>query len=277
MHVAGRLADVPVETPTLGGAAHGLTRRRIVGREGGSVHQDVVVAELEPGGVIGIHLHAYEQALYVLGGELEMTAAGTVEPLVADDHVFIERGVAHGYRNVSDRTARWFEVSAPQPGGALQDTVVVTGEPPVIEVEHPYRKGHFDVESLPAPSATIGLAGFGNANVGGAALEILVGPATGSSQLNLMVVQYAPGGFITEHDHAFEEAFFFLTGEIEALLDGETKILGAGDYCWSAVGSMHALTNRSDQPVRWLETQTPQPPSRHQARFIADWQRLTSA
>ena len=43
MHVAGRLADVPVETPTLGGAAHGLTRRRIVGREGGSVHQDVVV------------------------------------------------------------------------------------------------------------------------------------------------------------------------------------------------------------------------------------------
>ncbi len=80
-----------------------------------------------------------------------------------------------------------------------------------------------------------------------------------------------PGGFIAKHDHAFEEGFFFLAGEIEAELDGETYTLRAGDYCWSGVGSMHALTNRTDLPVRWLETQAPQPPSRYQARFVADW------
>jgi mannose-6-phosphate isomerase-like protein (cupin superfamily) len=81
-------------------------------------------------------------------------------------------------------------------------------------------------------------------------------------------------GFITEHDHAFEEGFYFLTGEIEAQLEGETLMLGAGDYCWSGVGSMHALTNRATGTVRWLETQVPQPPSRYQARFVADWQRF---
>ena len=43
-----------------------------------------------------------------------------------------------------------------------------------------------------------------------------------------MVVQYAPGGFINEHDHAFEEGFFFLEGEIEAELEGETHVLAGG-------------------------------------------------
>jgi hypothetical protein len=37
---------------------------------------------------------------------------------------------------------------------------------------------------------------------------------------------------------------------------------------------MHALRNTSGRPVRWLETQVPQPPSRYQARFAADWQRF---
>jgi hypothetical protein len=37
---------------------------------------------------------------------------------------------------------------------------------------------------------------------------------------------------------------------------------------------MHALTNRSGESVRWLETQAPQPPPRYQARFVADWERF---
>jgi mannose-6-phosphate isomerase-like protein (cupin superfamily) len=58
------------------------------------------------------------------------------------------------------------------------------------------------------------------------------------------------------------------------VLEGETYELGAGDFCWSGVGSMHALRNVSDAPVRWLETQVPQPPPRYQARFVADWRRF---
>lgn len=164
-------------------------------------------------------------------------------------------------------------MSAPQPGASLEDTVFVDAPRQPDGLEVPYRRGHFDPATLPEPSSAIGLAGFGAANVGGAALKILIGPATGASQLNLMVVQYAPGGFIAPHDHAFEEGFFILTGELHAELEGDAHVLGAGDYFWSGVGSMHALTNRGDQVARWLETQIPQPPSRHQARFVADWER----
>ena len=145
---------------------------------------------------------------------------------------------------------------------------------PFPEVDPPYRRFRFDLGAMPEPSGGIGLAGFEGANVGGAVAQVILGPDSGASQLNLMVVRYGPGGFITEHDHAFEEGFLFVEGEVEAVLDGETHTLGASDYFWSGVGSPHALTNRSGKPVRWLETQVPQPPSRYQARFFADWRRF---
>jgi quercetin dioxygenase-like cupin family protein len=234
----------------------------------------VVVAELAHGGSVDRHLHAFEQAFYVLRGALTLEVAGAVEELAADDYVFVDRGVAHALRNESAEPAEWFEVSAPQPGADLEDTVFVTSDTLSADVETPYRRWHFDEDQLPDPARPIGLAGFGAENVGGAAAKVLIGPDTGASQLNLMVVHYAPGGFIKRHDHAFEEGFFFLMGEIEAELDGETHTLRAGDYCWSGVGSMHALANTSDRPVRWLETQVPQPPSRYQARFVVDWERF---
>ena len=136
----------------------------------------------------------------------------------------------------------------------------------------PYRRGHFDVGDLPEPSGNI-LAGAG-ANVGGASVLLLVNQDFGASQFVLMALQYVPGGGIKEHDHAFEEGFFIIEGQLEGDLDGELHTFGPGDYFWSGVGSTHELTNRSDAPVRWLETQAPQPPSRHQFRYLGDWERL---
>jgi quercetin dioxygenase-like cupin family protein len=276
MHHRGRLSETPDDLGGYASRSRGHVRRELIGRPCGSVHQAVVVAELDPGGAVDRHLHAFEEVMYVLEGELVLEVAGEAELLRADDYVFVDRGVAHELRNESSRPASWFEVSAPQPGGDLEDTVFVDRVEPFTELEVPYWRAHFDADELPAPTATIGLAGFGAGNVGGAVAKIIVGPDTGASQLNLMIVQYVPGGFIKPHDHAFEEGFLFLTGEIEADLDGETHTLQAGDYCWSAVGSMHALTNNSDAPVRWLETQVPQPPSRYQARFVGDWEAFVS-
>ena len=54
------------------------------------------------------------------------------------------------------------------------------------------------------------------------------------------------------------------------MLDGIVYTLRAGDYCWSGAASMHSSTNRSGKPVRWIESQAPQPPSRYQARFRGD-------
>ena len=274
MYHLGRIAETAGDAGAYAGRSEGHIRRTLIGRACGSPHQEVVVGELVAGGSVAQHLHAFEEALYVLDGRLTVEIAGVREELAADDYVFVDRGVAHTLANGSNELCRWFEVSAPQPGAALQDTAFIDGTPPPVALDVPYRRGHFDAAELPPPSESIGLSGFGGANVGGASLKIIVGPDMGASQLNLMVVQYAPGGFINEHDHAFEEGFFFLEGEVEAELEGSTHLLRAGDYCWSSVGSMHALHNRSNRVVRWLETQVPQPPPRYQARFVGDWERF---
>jgi quercetin dioxygenase-like cupin family protein len=273
MHLHGTLSDTTGSPGRYEGHSSGHLRRHLVDRAGGSLHQEVVIGELEPGGRVDRHLHAFEEAFYVLDGELVLEAAGAREQLGPDDYVFVDRGVLHALRNESDAPVRWLEVSAPQPGAALEDTVFSDAHALPDGLEVPYWRDHFDPAELPQPSGQI-LAGFDAANVGGAALKILVGPATGATQLILMVVQYVAGGFINPHDHAFEEGFYFLEGEIEADLAGEKLTLRAGDYCWSSVGDMHALVNRSGGIVRWLETQVPQPPSRYQARFTAEWERF---
>jgi quercetin dioxygenase-like cupin family protein len=273
-HAVGSLADITADAGVYDGRSDAYTRRVLFGREAGSVHQEAVIGELDPKGRVDRHLHAFEEAIYVLEGTLTLEVGEASEELGTDDYVFIDRAVTHALRNETRDVARWFEVSAPQPGGALDDTVFVEGDAPAVEAEPPYRRAHFDAPELPKPDADIGLAGFTAGNVGGAIATVILGPDTGTSQFNLMVVQYAPGGFITEHDHAFEEGFYFLDGEIEAELDGETHELRAGDFLWSGVGSMHGLRNHSNAPVRWLETQVPQPPSRYQARFIGDWRRF---
>jgi len=279
VHHVGKLASVaPVAEGVYGGHADGCARLPIVGRDAGAVHQSIDIVELGPRGRVDRHAHAFEEGVYVLEGAVRLSLAGEVEELAADDTCFIEKGVVHQLESSSATTARWLELHAPQPGAqGLEDTVFpdgdLAGEAPGL----PYRRGCFDEAELPPPSSALGLAGFGEANVGGASLEMLIDREFGASQFYLFVVQYGPGGFIKEHDHPFEEAFLFLSGEIEAVLDGVTYTLGAGDYCWSGVGSMHALTNRGEEPVRWIETQVPQPPSRHQARFKADWARTIGA
>jgi len=273
VHHVGRLPETPSRPGVYTGHGDGYARFPIVDRAVGSVHQTVAVAELAPGGRVDLHAHAYEEAIYVLEGAVVLSVARTDELLNVDDFAFVQAGVAHSLENRSEEPVRWYELGAPQASDGFEDTAFLGESPTEMDVDVPFRRGYFDAGELPPPSDTLGLAGFGAANVGGASLKMLVERELGASQFNLFVVEYVPGGLIKEHDHPFEESFFFVSGEIEAVLDGTTYNLGAGDYCWSGSASMHAFTNRSDAPVRWIETQVPQPPLRHQARFRGDWER----
>jgi quercetin dioxygenase-like cupin family protein len=273
VHIVGKLAQTPANDGPFAGRAVGLTRRPLFDRAGGTLHHSAVHHELVPGGQVDRHMHAFEEAVYVLSGAVTVAVGDADEELRADDYLWVEVGVPHALATASSEAATWLEVSAPNPRARLDDTVFTGGRGATPDV--PYRRGHFDVADLPEPSDAI-LAGAGT-NVGGASVRLLVDPGFGASQMILMALQYVPGGGIKEHDHAFEEGFFFVEGELEAELDGVTHTFGPGDYFWSGVGGMHALTNRSDAPVRWLETQAPQPPSRHQFRYRGDWERLSGS
>ena len=53
---------------------------------------------------------------------------------------------------------------------------------------------------------------------------MVVDAEAGASQLNLVVVEYAPGGFIKEHDHPFEESYVMLEGNVDVVADGTSYI-----------------------------------------------------
>src|SRR4051794_21745834 len=95
MQHVGSLSDVPFETGDYAGRSSGFGRAAIVNRAVGSVHQEVAVCDLAAGGRVDAHLHAYEQALYVLSGSVRLAIAGGGEELGASSYCWIEKGVPH--------------------------------------------------------------------------------------------------------------------------------------------------------------------------------------
>ena len=60
---------------------------------------------------------------------------------------------------------------------------------------------------------------------------------------------------------------------LEQTLDGESYHIQAGDVVWTGVGCVHSFANESQEPVRWLETFSPQPPTEDAFRFMAQWEK----
>ena len=108
----------------------------------------------------------------------------------------------------------------------------------------------------------------------GISVKMLVDGVLGAELLTMFTVDYELGAGVPAHDHPFEEAYFFLEGEAEATFDGERYTLGPGDVAWAGVGCVHSFRNMRGGPLRWLETQAPQPPSRHAYRYARDWDYL---
>ena len=109
---------------------------------------------------------------------------------------------------------------------------------------------------------------------GGINVKMMVDSDLGAQLSTMFMVQYDPDGATGPHDHPFEETYFFLEGRAEATFDGKPYELGPGDVAWAGVGAQHSFRNLGGGPLRWLETQAPQPPARHSYRFARDWEYL---
>jgi mannose-6-phosphate isomerase-like protein (cupin superfamily) len=108
----------------------------------------------------------------------------------------------------------------------------------------------------------------------GITVKMMVDTDLGAQLQTMFWVQYDPRGLAGTHDHPFEETYLILAGEVDAVFDDQRYRLGPGDVAWAGAGCVHGFTNPADVPVRWLETQAPQPPARHSYRFTRDWDYL---
>jgi len=272
----------------------GLARQVIVGRDQGAVHTELVAGALQPDGWLRRHVHSFEEALYLLHGELAVEIGGAAHRLVAGDYCLFPIGTWHALANAGDGEVRWLSLNTPQrhpaesgrkdtfytsadvdPAGLVARAVRPRfGDPAVGLVGH-YEGTPPQEEALRVADPARGRrpAGMDTALLAysGISVKMLVDRTFGADLVTMFTVDYEIGGAAQAHDHPFEEAYYVLAGEVELELDGELHALRPGDVVFAGVGSVHGFYNTGTERVRWLETQAPQPPVRHAYRWSATW------
>ena len=267
--------------------AAGYRRFAAVSDETGAVHTGFGLCELDAGGGLPTHVHSFEESFYVVEGSgIVETSEGAfrVEP---GDYGLLPVGVPHRWRNDGESTVRWAEMQGPAPRSRYDDDTLLVDPLPEraatsVDVRDPRTRrfgsitaAHMDAEKqsqdLLAVSASMRTALL---VYSGITVKMMVDSDLGARLTTMFMVQYAPDGVAGSHDHPFEETYYFLEGLAEGVFDGERYELRPGDVAWAGVGCVHSFRNLGDGPLRWLETQSPQPPGRHSYRFARDWDYL---
>ena len=286
MRPAGALELV---APSTGWAseATGYRRGMAVGEDDHAVHTGFMISELDPGGEIPWHVHSFEESFYVVAGTPVIDTAEGSFRVSEGEYGVVPIAMPHRWRNLSQQPARWAEMQAPAPRSSYQDDTFVVRGPTYedaadIDVRDP-RNRYFgkitasqmdpakqsqDLLEVTASMRTALLV-YGGINV-----KMMVDSDLGAQLSTMFMVQYDPDGATGPHDHPFEETYFFLQGQAEATFDGKPVVIGAGDIAWAGVGCPHSFRNLGRGPLRWLETQAPQPPPRYSYLFTRDWDYL---
>lgn len=256
--------------------SQGYQRFTLVDHSVSSVHMGVGICQLQPNGSVDFCVHANEEGIYVLEGDLEMKRDREAFRLSTDDYALVPYGAPHAYRNMGIKVARWFEVQAPQPKppGGWQDTFFIGDADWPKEVVQPDLGdprtrflGHFKEEGGRSPSG-IGTHGL--------TVYQFINREFGAQHFSLMRGVFAVGGTLGPHDHPIEEGYYALSGEMEFEIEGEIYHLRPGDAVWTGVGVSHTWHNVGNVPFRWIETQAPQFPLQNGSRNYAHWEKLRS-
>ena len=292
-HVDWSFADDPMPASD---RSFRLARHVLVGPAQGAVHTELAVGALAPGGWLQRHVHSFEEALYVLEGELLLEHDGRVHRLLKGDFALNPLGMWHALANDGEEQVRWLSVNSPQrvgPEAGRKDTFYAKGPADLADLSARAARpafgpslryvGHYDGTPPQAEALRLSDPARGRKPVGmdtalivysGISVKMLVDKVFGADLLTMFTVDYEPGGSAQQHDHPFEEAYFFLDGECEAELDGTIHTVRAGDVVFAGVGAVHGFYNNGAGRVRWIETQAPQPPARHAYRWVPVWKRF---
>jgi quercetin dioxygenase-like cupin family protein len=277
MHHYGRFDEGALRPhPIFAAHSRAYTAATLIDRATGSVHTGLSINELAPGGTIDPHVHAFEKGLYILSGEAVVSIGAASYRLGPGDYAAVKVGTPMAWRASGAAPVRWLQMAAPQPKppGAERDTFFLKDRSIPSDAAHLDLSdlkgsllGHFDASQIPPVAERKNVM----PGLEGVFLKWMIDEEFGARHHRLLFIEYQPGVGIGLHDHTFEEAYFILSGEVEATLDGTVYHLSAGDVVWTGVGCVHAFRNIGSQPVRWLETFAPQPPKENVFRFMAEW------
>ena len=86
-----------------------------------------------------------------------------------------------------------------------------------------------------------------------------VTPYNTTGDYDLMMAE-TPAGVPGPPPHlhnSFKEAFLIVEGEMEFFVNGEIKVLKAGESVDIPPNTLHTFSNKSDQPCKWINIHSP--------------------
>ncbi|MDC7996545.1 cupin domain-containing protein [Gilvibacter sediminis] len=86
-----------------------------------------------------------------------------------------------------------------------------------------------------------------------------VTPHDTSGDYDLMMAETPPQvpGPPPHLHHSYKESFLIVEGEMEFFVNGETKVLRAGESIDIPPGTLHTFGNKSDQVCKWINIHSP--------------------
>jgi mannose-6-phosphate isomerase-like protein (cupin superfamily) len=288
-HIVRRRDTITYATPEeFAGRSVGYGTDAVVDEAAGGVQMGFRMASLEADGAVDTHLHSFEESIYVVDGSVILDTPERTTRLGPGDYALLPVGMPHALRNPAAGPVWWAEMQAPLPRPRFDsDTYfpapLTAGTAVAVDVRDPRNRwfGHIDPESMdPANQTQDRLAVSASMRTAllvysGISVRMMIDSDLGADLSTMFMVQYQPGGFAD--DHPLEEAYLILEGEVIGVFDGAEYHLEPGDVAWAGVGCVHEFRQVGAGPVRWLETQAPQPPPRYSYRFRRDWTYLENA
>jgi quercetin dioxygenase-like cupin family protein len=105
----------PGQRQAAGAGLEGVFLKWLIDEQAGAAHHRLLFIEYQPGVGIGPHDHTFEEAYFILSGEVEGTLDGTTYRARPGDVLWTGVGCVHSFANVSSEPVRWLETFAPQP------------------------------------------------------------------------------------------------------------------------------------------------------------------
>jgi quercetin dioxygenase-like cupin family protein len=93
----------------------GVFLKWMIDEDFGARHHRLLFIEYQPGVGIAFHDHTFEEAYFILDGEVHAILDGKEYDLKPGDVVWTGVGCVHSFRNTSNAPVRWLETFAPQP------------------------------------------------------------------------------------------------------------------------------------------------------------------
>jgi mannose-6-phosphate isomerase-like protein (cupin superfamily) len=201
-----------------------------------------------------LHHHDFDEAFYVLAGELTFQVGDAFATAGPGALAFAPRGVHHTLANLSGAEARYLLVCTP--GGFERRFDPAPSEPaPETTLVGPQIAPGTRGTPLPVPEGRPKVLLRSEQTAGHVSLIESVLPAD------------LKGPYL--HTHDFDEAFYVVEGELTFQVEDRLVTVGKGEIAFAPGAVPHTFTNRSGEPARQVIVCTPAGFERHFARLAA--------